>query len=133
MSRYIRYEEKDSGYLIVFKTAICNVVPTKCPVWVKSLNNRFRPNTLAHSTKTHSKKCNAINRKRDPVTWWNAEGIRNFPKLFTMATKYLSIPATSVPSERLFSKTGQILSDRRTRLQPKYTDMMSVICSNKNK
>ena len=61
MSRYLRYEEKDSGYLTVFKTVICNVAATKCAVWV-SLKNRFTSNPLARSTKTHSKKRNTINR-----------------------------------------------------------------------
>ena len=34
----------------------------------------------------------------------------------------LSIPATSIPSERLFSKAGQLLSERRSRLKPKNVD-----------
>lgn len=36
-----------------------------------------------------------------------------------MQLKYLSIPATLVPSEQLFSKTGQITNDRRSKLTPK--------------
>lgn len=32
--------------------------------------------------------------------------------------KTRGIVATSVPFERIFSKTGQIINDRRTRLQP---------------
>ncbi|KAF0704108.1 zinc finger BED domain-containing protein 1-like, partial [Aphis craccivora] len=41
-----------------------------------------------------------------------------------VALKYASIPATSVPSERIFSKTGQIISARRNRLLPENLDTL---------
>jgi len=47
-----------------------------------------------------------------------------------MALKYACIPATSVPSERIFSKAGQIVSQRRNRLSPKNVDVL--IFLNKN-
>jgi predicted RNA-binding protein YlqC (UPF0109 family) len=36
--------------------------------------------------------------------------------LAVLAKKYLSIQATSAPSERIFSKAGRIISTLRTRL-----------------
>ncbi|XP_076247447.1 E3 SUMO-protein ligase ZBED1-like [Calliopsis andreniformis] len=78
-------------------------------------------------------KCSVINRKHNPLTWWTTEGAARFPRLWPMAMKYLSIPAISIPSGRLFSKAGQILSDRRTSLQPKHINMLSVISSNEDK
>lgn len=39
-----------------------------------------------------------------------------YPNLYEIAIKYLSIVGTSVPSERLFSKAGNILTEKRSRL-----------------
>lgn len=46
------------------------------------------------------------------------------------ALRYLCIPATSTESERMFSKTGSIISDRRSCLKPKTVDKLLFI--NKN-
>lgn len=43
-----------------------------------------------------------------------------YPNLSKLAFKYLSIVATSVPSERLFSKAGDILTEKRNRLKGKH-------------
>ena len=47
--------------------------------------------------------------------------------LVPFAKKYLSIPTTSVPSERLFSKPGQLLSEQRSRLKSKNVDKILFI------
>ena len=40
-------------------------------------------------------------------------------QLFESAMHFLCIPATSVPSERLFSKAGEMFSHRRSCVKPK--------------
>lgn len=52
-----------------------------------------------------------------PIQFWNLRK-EVFPSLSKIALKYLTITATSVPSERLFSTCGDILTDDRNRLDP---------------
>ncbi len=47
--------------------------------------------------------------------FWNLNQ-NKFPTLYKMAIKYLSIPATSAPVERLFSYSGYIMRPHRSRL-----------------
>ena len=58
-----------------------------------------------------------INREADPLQWWRQNRER-LPALATVARVYLGAPPTSVPSERLFSVTGEVLSDHRSSLLP---------------
>ena len=62
-------------------------------------------------------------RKKDPLIWWR-ENEMNFPNLAKQARTYLAIPATSVPSERVFSKAGEIVSAKRASIKPKNVDMI---------
>ncbi|CAB5131700.1 unnamed protein product [Rhizophagus irregularis] len=52
-----------------------------------------------------------------PLTWWKTNKTR-FPVLSKLARKYLAIPATSTPSERLFSEAGNVMTIKRTQLAP---------------
>lgn len=45
-----------------------------------------------------------------------------FPKLSKLAKKRLNVPATSAPSERIFSSAGRVLDSRRTNLKPQLLD-----------
>ena len=46
----------------------------------------------------------------DPLKWWQLNSVR-YPCVSVLARKYLSIPATSVPSEKAFSLTGHNYSE----------------------
>lgn len=65
----------------------------------------------------------------NPLAWWKINGPR-FPRLAALARRYLCIPGTSVPSERVFSAAGLTVNRLRTRLTPEHVDML--IFLNKN-
>ncbi|KYN07565.1 Zinc finger BED domain-containing protein 1, partial [Cyphomyrmex costatus] len=54
----------------------------------------------------------------DPIDYWCNKSI--YPSLTLIAKKYLLIVATSVPSERIFLKAGNIVTENRNRLSPKH-------------
>ena len=60
-----------------------------------------------------------------PLIWWNYNCHR-FPKLAAVAKKVLSIPATSVASERQFSSARLVMPWNRTRLSGK--TLQSLMC-----
>ncbi|XP_024886694.1 zinc finger BED domain-containing protein 4-like [Temnothorax curvispinosus] len=59
-----------------------------------------------------------VSLKDDPLKTWESMKML-YPTLYILATKYLSIVATSIPAERLFSKTGIAAVQSRNRLAGK--------------
>lgn len=64
-----------------------------------------------------------IEQDMDVGMFWDHN--KHLSPLGTIATRYLCVPATSVPSERLFSTAGYIVGSRRTRL---HTDAVEMLC-----
>lgn len=54
-------------------------------------------------------------RCKDPLQWWE-ERKTIYPLLYGYMKKRLCLAATSVPCERIFSKAGQIMIEKRSRL-----------------
>jgi hypothetical protein len=59
-----------------------------------------------------------VGRHENPLSWWRDRQLL-YKHLIHLPKRYLCIVATSVPSERIFSKSGQLISARRSRLSPK--------------
>ncbi len=60
--------------------------------------------------------------KIDVLAWWKAQQ-HSFPLLAQCARKYLCIPASSAPSERLFSTSGSLVTAKRNCLSPRSVEM----------
>ena len=64
------------------------------------------------------------------LQWWR-QRVSTFPNLSRMARKYLCIPASSVPSERIFSLAGNIVTKKRCSLTS--ANVNQLIFLNKNR
>ena len=70
--------------------------------------------------------CNTSGSFTDPLLWWVSHA-HQYPTLFELSLRYLSIPATSAPSERLWSVASRIVTIRRASLESKIIgDLMFV-------
>ena len=66
---------------------------------------------------------------QNPFDWWQLHKDK-YPFLSVLAAKYLSSPATSVDSERLFSVGGHIVNDYRTKLTAENTELLMFLAVN---
>ena len=57
----------------------------------------------------------AIN--ENPLKWW-ARNAHKYPLIANVARNVLAVPASSGPSERVFSQSGLVMTQRRNRLKP---------------
>lgn len=64
-----------------------------------------------------------VDGEANPLDWWRLHE-PNFPRVASLARKYLCIPATSAPSERAFSTGGNIVTCHRAALKPDNVDRL---------
>lgn len=70
-----------------------------------------------------------INMKANPFQWWR-DNAMYYPMLSRLAKMYHSVPGTSVPSERVFSCAGDIVTAQRSSLKPKHVDTLIFLKKN---
>ena len=58
-----------------------------------------------------------LERYPSPLDWWRTAGATMFPVLATEAMRWLAIPASSLPCERIFSTAGNVITKKRVRLE----------------
>ncbi|XP_069140012.1 E3 SUMO-protein ligase ZBED1-like [Argopecten irradians] len=68
----------------------------------------------------------------EPLQWWQRNE-SSFPNLAMLAKQYLAIPATSVPSERVFSAAGRTLTKLRASLDPDNAEKLLFLNQNLRK
>ncbi|XP_060780514.1 E3 SUMO-protein ligase ZBED1-like [Neoarius graeffei] len=70
-----------------------------------------------------------VDGEANPLDWWRLHEA-NFPRVASLARKYLCIPATSAPSERAFSTGGNIVTCHRAVLKPENVDRLVFLAKN---
>lgn len=70
-----------------------------------------------------------IQRRSCPMEWWKMRTLV-YPHLAEIVKKHACMMATSVPCERVFSQSGQLLSDRHSRLKAKNVQMVMFLHQN---
>ena len=93
--------------------------------WGKEMVNKiYKPKLFSIFEQNQPKASNEVEEylKEDkipfnqcPFNWWLNKKDK-YPILAKMARIHLAIPATSTPSERLFSDAGNLLSAKRTKI-----------------
>ena len=91
-------------------------------------------NTLTQQEKIENELSNYLLSARvesdtDPLKWWK-EHETVYPALSHLAKKYLLVPATSSPSERVFSCSGNIVTCYRASLKPDTVDRLVFLARN---
>ncbi|XP_061780376.1 E3 SUMO-protein ligase ZBED1 [Nerophis lumbriciformis] len=74
-------------------------------------------------------KCLDTDSESDPLEWWKVYE-RKFPRMSQLAKGYLCIPATSTPSEIIFSTGGNIVTCTRAALKPGMVNQLVFLAQN---
>lgn len=100
------------------------------------LGKTYAPVTVSRTT--NDKALDEVMRYREvkplplstnPLNWWK-DHEKEYPFLSSQAKRYLCIPGTSVPAERIFSTAGDIVTAQRSALTPEHVDQLIIL--NKN-
>lgn len=100
-------------------------------VYITSVQEQKSEQDICEAEVSQYKKEPSINATENPLTWWRQNNER-YPSLAFLAKKYLCIPATSVPSERVFSTAGDIVTAQRSQLKSEHVDRLIFLKKNWN-
>lgn len=95
----------------------------------RKLKTQNNPDKINHELNSYCLATSAIENEVDPLKWWQTHQ-EMFPNLSILAKKYLSVNASSVNSERLFSIAGHIVTKRRSSLKPETVNKMTFLTCN---
>lgn len=75
------------------------------------------------------KAVDCISLDSNPLVWWRTNESM-YPRIAKLAKCYLAVPATSVPSERVFSTAGDIVTASRSALTADSVDKLILLTKN---
>lgn len=113
-----KYEEYSANYLPTpIESRSSSPTPIESTIYQPKLFAIFEQNQLRRASDevTEYLREDKITFNQNPFEWW-ASKKGKYPILAKIARTYLAAPATSTPSERLFSDAGNVLSEKRTRM-----------------
>lgn len=64
-----------------------------------------------------------VEKDKDPIEWWRLNK-HVYPRLCDLAAVFLSAPATSTYSERVFSEAGNVYAEKRSSLKPETAEYL---------
>lgn len=112
--------------------------PNRRPTWLQIQKDRKAAATVPlcireNLAEEFDKYCAepTVSEEINPFNWW-AMNMTRYPNVSFVARQYLAVPATSVASERVFSKCGLVCSDRRSALKPQHVEQLVVLSHNLN-
>lgn len=65
----------------------------------------------------------------NPLSWWMKHE-ESYPLLACEAKRYLCVPGTSIPSERVFSTAGDIITAKRSCVTSQHVDQLLFLQKN---
>ncbi|XP_048867870.1 zinc finger BED domain-containing protein 4-like isoform X12 [Brienomyrus brachyistius] len=105
--------------------------PVKRPKLFSYMESQTSPSDIAKATRDVivylSQPCLAED--ADPLAYWKGNQT-SFPELARLACKYLAIPASSAPVEKIFRAAGSIFKSERGNLNDKtFEDLLLIKCN----
>lgn len=101
------------------------------PAWKKAKQEMIAKHTnVTSSTDRELQQYRCISTASDDLLQWWKRQADTFPKLSLLAQGILAVPATSAPSERVFSTAGLVLQAKRSSLAPENVNKIIFVHDN---
>ena len=91
---------------------------------------KLKQNQTNSTVPEYEKQATALGVLQDVVTRWWSTFRSQYPILARLAREFLAIPATSAPSERVWSRAAQVLTHKRSKIKSTLSERIMFIREN---